>query len=97
MKLKSVYGECSLCDWVGTVEYHHLISKKLTVKNKFKTSRAKLYWEDVREGDEHEFLKSCVVRTGVETLMIPVCKECHRKLHPENKPFYLLEDGGGVI
>ena len=76
------YGECAMCNKLGTIQYHHIIPKRFKLKTNI---RAKLIWGS-KEG-----LLFTKHKQRLEQLMIQVCPNCHKELHPENWKFHKNE------
>jgi 5-methylcytosine-specific restriction endonuclease McrA len=77
-KYELQYGECSLCGKVGTMQYHHIIPKRLCIKTKI---RPKLYYE-IENNKTVEIQVS--KKSRIEKIQLKVCEDCHKILHPEN-------------
>ena len=77
------YGNCALCGYCGSVQYHHIIPKRLKVKTDIQTRF--IY------ADEKNHLRYTEHKAKIEQLMIPLCDKCHKRLHPENWKYLINE------
>ena len=80
---KPTYGTCSLCPYVGSMRYHHIIPKRYRIKT---NKKATLIW-----GNDDGTITIAKQSKRIEQLMIPVCSSCHKKLHPENWKYHINE------
>ena len=78
------YGNCALCGYCGTVQYHHIIPKRLNIKTDIRT---RFIYTD----DDSNRLKYTDHKARIERLMIQVCDRCHKKIHPENWRYLMNE------
>ena len=74
------YGECAMCGYVGTIQFHHVIPKRYKVISDRKT---RLYFE--RPDGSIQKVSNVI---PIDKMMLMLCNRCHKKLHPENWMFH---------
>ena len=76
------YGNCALCGYCGSVQYHHIVPKRYKIKTDIKT-------RFVYADDDDNKLRYTEHKARIEHLMIQLCDKCHKKMHPENWAFIM--------
>lgn len=72
------YAQCAMCCKTGSFEFHHIIPKRLSVT----TGSAVTNLFVLKSKNTQEKI---VVKIPPEEICIKVCRDCHKRLHPENK------------
>ena len=76
-------GQCSVCTQKKPVKLHHIIPKRY--RNDINLPLTEIFW--ITKGK----LKTIRFPVPCDKIMIPVCRECHAKLHPENWKYNMNE------
>ena len=75
----SGYGTCTLCGLDGSIQFHHIIPKRLRNKSERKLEISVQLNHESNKIDSHKFKKWKLVNSG-----ILLCRDCHKLMHPEN-------------